>query len=420
MEAVWEPIDSELWERSVPTLVERIRADAPRLSELIGDRIAEAMPELLADPDVAAANSASNSANVSLLADLLERGADPAGLDLPEPTVAYATLGAHQNTPLPPLLRAYRLGHEAVWQEILKMIREMDFAPEDRDVIIQMISVWLFAYVDAASVLAEIAYSDERERWIRTVSASRAETIAAILAGEEIDIGSASARLGYELDRNHLAFIAWFDDTGSVENPLNALELAIAKAAESASLGAPIIHVLGLGAVAGWVGATREIGEAASLAASDLGESPEILVAIGEPARGLAGFHRTYREAMAARRVAGLLGYEAGTVTRYGEVALTAMATVDLDQATHFVERQLGELAGDDTTASKLIVTVAAYLDEGSSPGRAAHRLGIHENTVRYRIRQAEEALGRSIESGDLDLRVALTLAPLSGSGQRH
>ena len=53
------------------------------------------------------------------------------------------------------------------------------------------------------------------------------------------------------------------------------------------------------------------------------------------------------------------------------------------------------------------------YLDENGSRGRTAKRLHIHENTVAYRLRQAEELLGRSVEKRTLELRVALALADL-------
>jgi DNA-binding PucR family transcriptional regulator len=54
---------------------------------------------------------------------------------------------------------------------------------------------------------------------------------------------------------------------------------------------------------------------------------------------------------------------------------------------------------------------VRAYLDENCSRGRTAKRLHVHDNTVAYRIRQAEELLGRSLERRTLELRVALALA---------
>ncbi|MEB4395370.1 helix-turn-helix domain-containing protein, partial [Mycobacterium ulcerans] len=37
---------------------------------------------------------------------------------------------------------------------------------------------------------------------------------------------------------------------------------------------------------------------------------------------------------------------------------------------------------------------------------------GVHPNTVSYRVHQAEELLGRTIDIGALDLSVALTLLP--------
>ena len=72
---------------------------------------------------------------------------------------------------------------------------------------------------------------------------------------------------------------------------------------------------------------------------------------------------------------------------------------------TRIVRFETGRLAQQAQGA------VAAYLDEGASHSRAAKRLGIHENTVRYRIRQAEELLGRPVDEQTLDLRVALKLA---------
>ena len=111
-----------------------------------------------------------------------------------------------------------------------------------------------------------------------------------------------------------------------------------------------------------------------------------------------------------------------GRLTRYGRVALSAF-TGDLDQARVFVERELGELAGDDDVSLRLAATLRAYLDEQASRGRTAKRLGIHENTVSYRIRQAEEILGRGIGERTLDLRVALALVDVVRPGadvERH
>jgi DNA-binding PucR family transcriptional regulator len=150
----------------------------------------------------------------------------------------------------------------------------------------------------------------------------------------------------------------------------------------------------------------------------DEGALPGIRVAVGEPARGLAGFRWTHFEARNARRVATLGQRATGSVTRYGLVSLQALASADIDQARAFVRRELGALAADDDTSRRLAATLRVYLDEHASRSRAAKRLGIHENTISYRIRQAEEILGRSVDENTLNLRVALALAALTREGR--
>ena len=76
-------------------------------------------------------------------------------------------------------------------------------------------------------------------------------------------------------------------------------------------------------------------------------------------------------------------------------------------------QRELRGLAADDDLTTRLTATLRTYLDEHSSRSRTAKRLGIHENTVSYRIKQAEEILGRSVDQRTLELRVALALAHL-------
>jgi purine catabolism regulator len=50
---------------------------------------------------------------------------------------------------------------------------------------------------------------------------------------------------------------------------------------------------------------------------------------------------------------------------------------------------------GDDPA---LLATLGAYLDHHGSVGDAATALGVHRNTVRNRLRQVEDALGRSLD----------------------
>ena len=95
------------------------------------------------------------------------------------------------------------------WEGVTPLIAAHASDQEQRAIAIELCSAWLFAYVDAALCLAEDFYGAERERWVRSTAATRAETIETILAGEPIDAALAGRRLGYELDRQHTAVIAW-------------------------------------------------------------------------------------------------------------------------------------------------------------------------------------------------------------------
>ena len=57
---------------------------------------------------------------------------------------------------------------------------------------------------------------------------------------------------------------------------------------------------------------------------------------------------------MQARRVAGARRPAAGVIVAYGDVALTALASADLDHARAFVLREPGPLAADDDDTPRL------------------------------------------------------------------
>ncbi|WP_063037142.1 PucR family transcriptional regulator [Nocardia pseudovaccinii] len=135
-------------------------------------------------------------------------------------------------------------------------------------------------------------------------------------------------------------------------------------------------------------------------------------VAVGESDRGLDGFRRTYIEAIHARRVASLIGPRADTLTHCRSVAVAALGTADPELALAFVTDVLGSLADNDDATRRIAMTLSAYLGENRSRNRAADRLSIHPNAVSYRVRRAEELLGRSVDIDTLDLRVALAMLP--------
>jgi len=86
-------------------------------------------------------------------------------------------------------------------------------------------------------------------------------------------------------------------------------------------------------------------------------------------------------------------------------VALMA-GSIDLLRA--WVIETLGALAGDDEHNARLRHRLGVFLQENGSYKATAERLTLHKNTIQYRIRRAEESLGRPVAEARLHLELAL------------
>lgn len=140
-------------------------------------------------------------------------------------------------------------------------------------------------------------------------------------------------------------------------------------------------------------------------------EPPEgCFIAVGARGSGKDGFATSHRQAVQAARVAAISG---DPVTLFGDVALEAFALSDEALARRFVDRQLGEFDDSKPRTAALLTTLEAYFDAGNRATAAASALDVHERTVSYRIRAAEERLGKYLHECQDDLSLALRLRRL-------
>lgn len=226
----------------------------------------------------------------------------------------------------------------------------------------------------------------------------------------------AGRNLRYELDRNHLGFVVWSEnqhDGGS--NALAVLERAALALVAALDTGKPPLVPRAHKLIASWVG-TRQVSDAEVTRPLRLdGEAfPSVLAGLGSLARGVEGFARTPEEALHARTVARLTHGLSGSVTRYGDVAAAALASVDVESARDLITEKLGPLAAKDEQALRISATLHVYLEENMSPLRASRRLGVHENTITNRVRAAQELLPHPIEQRSCELQLALRLIGLT------
>jgi len=138
-------------------------------------------------------------------------------------------------------------------------------------------------------------------------------------------------------------------------------------------------------------------------------------VALGELASGLAGFRSSHRDALRARTVAEAGLHTAPSVVEFEHIAIAALMSDNLEDLRRWVTRTLGELARDDESMARLRETVRVFLQCGGSYTDAAALLHLHKNTVNYRARKAEEAIGHPLTERRLDLEVALLVADVLG-----
>jgi hypothetical protein len=374
-----------------------------RVSEEITEAIHRELGDVADDDELRAGTLASTRSVLTLMADMVRLGRPPSEGSPPPDATAYAREFVHRGLALDALLRAYHAGHATFFENWVAGVHEDVHDPEWLARAVELGANWTFAYVQALNRELVAYYGAERERWARSADAVRADTVRAVLEGEPIDHGLASQRLRYELGRHHVAYVVWTEQDDG--DDYAALEEVAFDVAAQAGASRPLVVALGRRLVGAWAGAPEPF----DIVVAGLAGAPR--VAFGSGAAGVAGFRASHREAMQARRVARLGAHRGGTVTRYADVALTAVASADLRLARDFVVRELGPLAAPDDDMARLAATLRVYLEEHASPRRTAQRLGVHENTVKNRIRTVRELLGHPPEERVAELLVALRLA---------
>jgi DNA-binding PucR family transcriptional regulator len=311
------------------------------------------------------------------------------------------------------LLRAYNVGHSAFFEYWTRTVHSLLDDPIEVAQAIEEAARWTFAFVHALMNGITQRYAIERERWVRSAAAVRLDVVQAILRGEEVDVELAGRRLSYELNREHSAFVVWTEGVEGRDDDLERLERAALQLTEKWGAGRALLVPVGTQLVAGWIGSFGSVDDFPPTWREPGAPAADACAAVGTPGSGIEGFRRSHREAMYAYRLATQAASRPGTVTAYRDVSLAALASADLEQARHFVARELGPLAADDDQTVKLAATLRVYLEERSSPRRTAQRLGVHENTIVKRIHTARELLNRRVDTRISELLVGLRLAPL-------
>jgi DNA-binding PucR family transcriptional regulator len=390
------------WKRPSEPVRELIRQCAqitvnPRaewLNELDAEVLA-ASPVIAADPELAAAVSRSNRANLYFwgAANVRDPGAPVPPNTGPEPMSIAREVARRGLTAF--TLDAYRVGEGVAWRRLMEIAFELTSDPAELHELLDVCSRSISAFIEGT--LAGIAeqIDQELDDLTRGTHAERRETVALILEGAPITRKRAEARLGYALTGPHTAAVIWSDDPAGDMARLDA-------AAEALGHAAAVRPLTILASVATrWVWVPGRSIDTVALSHSI---DPDIHVAIGPCAEGIDGFRRSHFDAITTQQMLARL-QSPQRVALFADVELVALITADTDRTTKFIRHALGDL---ETAGSELQEYVRIFVHEQCNASRAAARLYTHRNTLLRRLARADELLPRPLAQSSVNVAVAL------------
>jgi hypothetical protein len=334
----------------------------------------------------------------------LERGEEWVG-EIPPEAVAQARLAARSGVGLDSVLRRYIVGHALLWDYVMGEADRLERS--GRASGLREMSRAQAALLDQLV----IGVTREHVAELQLAGGSREhrllERVRLLLAGEDRDGDVEPGVLGrdfdYDLDGEHLGVLAEGPDAAR-----GVRELA-------ARLDRRLLSVpCGERSVWAWLGGRQRLPpeELERVLAIGAVAPTGVVLALGEPGRGIEGWRLTHRQAQATLQVA-TRRPEPGGVTRYGDVALLAAALADEMLARSLTEVYIAPLEDARGGGSALLQTLHAYVGAGRSASSAAAALGVVRNTVDNRLRTVEERLGRTLHPWPAELEIALRLNAL-------
>lgn len=392
------------WKRPSEPVRELIRQCAqivvnPRaewLEEMDAEVLATS-PILAGDPELAAAVSNSNRANMYFWgsANVRDPGAPVPPNTGPEPIIIAREVARRGMSAY--ILDGYRVGQGVAWRRFMEIAFTLTSDAAQLHELLDVCSRSISAFIDAT--LAGIARQIEQERddLTRGTHAERCETVALILDGAPITRRRAEDRLGYALTGPHIAAVIWSDDHAGDMARLDAAAEALGHAA-----GVRPLTVLASTATR-WVWIPNRSIDTDALRNS-IDAVPDIRVAVGPCAEGIDGFRRSHFDAITTQYMMARL-QSPHRLAHFTDVELVALITGDTDRAAAFVRHTLGDL---ETAGTDIQDSVRVFVDEQCNASRASERLYTHRNTLLRRLARADELLPRPLAECSVNVAVAL------------
>lgn len=377
--------------RYAQRVYQAVRAEVPAYGEISESAVDRDFSEI-------------NRRNVDLYFRSLTQDRPPSAEDLAELEFA-ARRRLHQAIPLESIFHSYHVGLRVMWGCLLEEADGLDLG---------RLAIRTLEYAERVTLAAARAYMAERER----VSRSRQEATRLFftrLFAEDFDDEGAALReaqlLGFDLSGTHVVVLV----TSNLAAGEASAEVDVALAEVRDHLerffadGPTVLMRAGLlfavpGDSVAQVVASVEAGFAGAAAVQR-----EVSIGVGTPRAGVHGLISSFHEARRAQALGSIL-VPAQVAYRYDELRLFDLFK-EGEPVDAFVSEVLGTLADRDARrGTRYLETLDALFAAALNRKVAARRLGVHPNTLSYRIGRIEALTGASLLSGEFCFRLQLAL----------
>jgi PucR-like helix-turn-helix protein len=345
--------------------------------------------------------------------------ADPAA-DVTRARDTYVNLGRgefHAGRSLDALLAAYRVGARLAWRRFVDAGTAGRLPPE----AIYSLGEAIFAYIDEISAESADGYAEEQSA-AAGESQRRRRRLIRLLAQDpppsQEAVRTAAQAAAWALPRRLAVLVA-----AAAETAAGAEASGAAPGGGEAVPGEEIVEAIAV-RLARRLGSAAIGGAAGGLACVFIpdpdapGRRRQIVAAIGDEAETAAAIGPTVtwhqaaaslKRAAAAYRLAAS-GDAKGPLVVAEDHLATLLLTADRGLAADLAVSRLAPLAQlADGPRARLTETLRAWLDRPGQVQAVAAELGVHPQTVRYRLRQLRELFGPRLE--DPEARFELSLA---------
>src|SRR3954463_3803150 len=203
--------DAAVVGQSAAAIVGRLNQRMADLTGSIHQHVVAEIAELRGDAQLLQLLRDSIDGNVATVFSAIRHGIPIEKVELPTAAVEHARRLAQRGTTVNALVRAYRLGHKAVLDEVLDEVCASALEPPLSFAVFSQISEVTFGYIDWITQQVVSTYQSERDRWMESQNSMRAVRVQELLDGDDVDVDAVTTAIRYPLRRTHLAVVVWRD-----------------------------------------------------------------------------------------------------------------------------------------------------------------------------------------------------------------